>query len=158
MFLTSVIAIFWYTFRQIRIYIRPGKFFFPDVKIFLKCRGSFFLLYCLYVLLMLQYFMSIFIKNFSQFIKVVYCIYAWFICRKKKENSLRFLQECNQWKSLELFHKVQAYNNFFYMPNPLMYVFDNLLKYLLFLWYKIKIIEKESIEVEWKILDMEDWN
>lgn len=44
------------------------------------------------------------------------------------------------------------------MPNPLMYVFDNLLKYLLFSWYKIKIIEKGSIEVEWKILGMEDWN
>lgn len=71
-------------FRQIRIYIRPGKFFFPDVKIFLKCRGSFFKLYYLYVLLMLQYFMSIFIKNFPQFIKVVSGIYAWFICRKQK--------------------------------------------------------------------------
>lgn len=33
------------------------------------------------------------------------------------------------------------------MPNPLMYVFDNLLKYL-FSWYKIKIIEKYWSRVE----------
>lgn len=30
----------------------------------------------------------------------------------------------------------------FYMPNHLMYVFDNLLKYLLFLRHKIKLLKK----------------
>lgn len=45
----------------------------------------------------------------------------------------------------------------FYMLNYLMYVFDDLLKYLLFLWYKIKLLKK-SIEFVWKIFDMEGIN
>lgn len=43
------------------------------------------------------------------------------------------------------------------MLNYLMYVFDNLLKYLLFLWYKIKLLKKVLNLCE-KIFDMEGIN
>lgn len=67
---------------------------------------------------MLQYFRLIFIKNFSQCNKVVF-VYTWFTRREKEKKRVfntyaRFLQECDLWKSLELFHNVQAYNDFLY--------------------------------------------